>query len=115
MQELHTGYEPGSDRILVFEKHVRLRITFEPGYPRLDCPNGINSAALKESELIRVRGWDHRHVAAGLSDLESLRFQPRPAGNVLRIAELRRGNFFSAKICRSLFRGMAFYYHRGPA
>src|SRR5207247_9553920 len=97
-QELHTGNKPSGDSVLVVEKNARFRIALETSHPRLDCPNGINSAALKESELIRVRSWDHCHVTAGLSDLESLRFQPRPAGNVLRVAELRGGNFFSANI-----------------
>src|SRR5438552_13933019 len=27
----------------------------------------------RSSELIRVRGWDHRHIAAGERDLEVLR------------------------------------------
>src|SRR6476661_9205631 len=104
MQELHTRYEPGCDRILVFEKHVRLRITFEPGYPRLDCPYRVDAAIFKQCELIWIGSRNHHDVAAGLGDVESLRFQPCPARNVLSVAELRCGDLFSAKIGRRLDR-----------
>jgi len=66
--------KPGGDRILVFEKHSRLRITFEPCHPRLDRPYRVNTAILKQCELIRIGSRNHHDVAAGLSDFESLRF-----------------------------------------
>src|SRR4029453_12705146 len=97
---------------LVFEKNARLGIALETSHPRFYCPNSINSATLKESELIRVCGWDYRHVAAGQGDVESVRLQPCPAGNVLRVAEVRGGNFFSAKIRRHLDRRISLHHKR---
>src|SRR5258708_28107358 len=104
MQKLHTRYEPGGDRILVFEKHVRLRMTFEPSHPRLDCPYRVDAAILKQCELIRIGSRNHQDVAAGLGDVESLRFQPCSTRNVLSVAELRCGDLFPAKIGRRLDR-----------
>ena len=108
-QKPHTGYEPGGHRILVFEKHVRLRITFEAGYPRLDCPYRVDAAILKQCELIRIGSRNHHDVAAGLGDVESLRFQPCPTRNVLSVAELRGGDLFSAKIGRPLDRRISLH------
>src|SRR4051812_11306593 len=98
MQELYTRYKPGSDRILVLEKHARLCITFESRYPRLNCPYRVNAAILKQGELIGIRSRNDSHVAAGLSDLEALRFQPSPARNILSVTELRCGDLFASKI-----------------
>src|SRR5262249_30890290 len=56
----------------------------------------------------------HRHVAAGQRDLEAIRFQPCPARNVLCVAELRCGNFFSTKICGCFDRRISFHYQRRP-
>ena len=44
---------------------TRLRIALEPCYPWLDRPYGINTASLKQSELIWIRSWNDGRVATG--------------------------------------------------
>src|SRR4026209_287337 len=104
MQELHAGDEPSRNGALVLKKNPRPCVALEPGYPRLDRPYRINAAILEQWELIRICRWDDQDISTGHRSFEAIGFQPCPAGNVLRIAELWGSDFFSTKICRSLYR-----------
>src|SRR5262249_20613969 len=53
---------------------------------------------LEEKQLIRVPRREHAHVSSSRGDVESLRREPRAAGDVLRVAELRRRDLLSAEI-----------------
>src|SRR5437870_3898895 len=81
----------------------------------LHCPTGLNPASLKKSELVRVRCWDYRHIAAGLRDFKAVCFQPRPTGNVLCVAKLWRCNFFPAKVRWRLDGRIRLYYQSGAS
>src|SRR6266567_6158986 len=108
VEKLYAACKPRCDDIFVLEKYLRLRFALETRDPWLNRPDGVHAAALKQTELIRIGSWDHHHIATHLRDLEPLRLQPRSTGNILRVAELRCGNFFSAKIRRRLDRTIRF-------
>src|SRR5436190_48924 len=108
VEKLYAARKPRCDDIGVLEKYFRFRLALKTRDPWLYGPDRVHPPTLKERELIRIRCRHHRNVAASLGDLESLRLQPSSTGNILRVAELRCGNFFSAKIRRSLDRTIQF-------
>src|SRR6266478_1422851 len=110
VEKLYAACKPRCDDIFVLEKYLRLRFALETRDPWLNRPDGVHAAALKQTELIRIGSWDHHHIATHLRDLEPLRLQPRSTGNILRVAELRCGNFFPAEIRRCLDRAIRFDY-----
>src|SRR5437667_8122691 len=74
VEKFHARNKPGRNNVLILDENARLCFALETRDPRLDCPNRIHSAALKESQLIRICGWHHDHVTAGLRDVEALGF-----------------------------------------
>src|SRR4029453_984145 len=115
IEKLHAACEPGGDDLAIFEKHLPFCLALKPGHPWLDRPDSFNPPPLKKSELIWIVGRHYDHVAAGLSDLKSLRLQPGSTGNVLRITELRCCDFFAPKISRRFNRAIGFDHKRGTA
>src|SRR5712691_5896683 len=84
VKKFHAARKPRCDDIRVLEKYFRFRLALKTRDPWLNGPDRVHPTTLKERELIRIRCGHHRNVAPSLSDLKSLRFQPRPAGSILR-------------------------------
>ena len=115
LQKLHARDQPGREDVLVFEENFRFRFALQSRDPWFDGPDPIDTSALEECQLVGICSRQNRHVTSGLRDFESLRLQPCPAGDVLRVAELRRGDFLSAKISRRFDRSIRFHHQRGAA
>src|SRR4029077_19956702 len=115
VEKFHAARQPGGDDVCVFQKNFAVCLALQPRDPWLNRPYSIHAAALKQSKLIRICGGYDQHIASSLRNLESPRFQPRAAGNVLCVTELWRRDFFSTKIRRGLNWPIWFNNERGAS
>src|SRR5260370_1925021 len=97
-QNFHAARQPRRNDVGVFQKDFAVCLALQPRDPWLNRPNGVDTAALKQTKLIRVCRGQDEDVATGLRNFKSLRFQPGTAGNILSIAKLRRCEPFTAHI-----------------
>src|SRR5207245_139196 len=56
IEKLHAACEPGGYDLAIFEKYLAFCLALKPGYPWLDRPDSIDTAVLKERELIWIVG-----------------------------------------------------------
>src|SRR5579864_123711 len=66
--------------------------------PRFGCPGCVEILPEEERELIRVGHGHDLHVAALIIGLHAVVLEPIAQGDVLRIAELRRGDTLAMEI-----------------
>ena len=74
----------------VLQRDFSAGFEFEAGDPRLDRPRRLERSRLEQRELVGVFRRNDLHVAAARRHGNAALDQPRAAGDVLRVPELRR-------------------------
>ncbi len=98
-QEFDAGNQNGGRDIFFVHENFAARFALQPRNPRLNGPDSIDLFLLEQRQLIGILRRQNLRVTAELRDFQAARRQPRATGNILRVPELRRRNFLSAKIC----------------
>ena len=98
LEERRADDEVGGDvlalgpQVALVDEHVGAALLDEPGGPGLGHPGAVDVAGDERGERLAVGLRLDRHVAAaGVVGLVALVLQPGPQGDVLGVAELRRG------------------------
>ncbi len=115
LQESHARHQHCGRRLRLLDDHLAAGFAFQPRDPRLDRPGRIEFFRLEERELVRVLCREHLGVAAELGDAEAAVDQPRAAGDILRVAELRCGDLFAPEIGGRLQIFVRLHHQRRPA
>ena len=97
-EELDARNQNGGRDIFFVHENFSAGFALEPRDPWLDRPDGVDSFLLEQRKLIGILRRQDLGVAAELRDFQTARRQPRATGNILRVSQLRRGNFLPAKI-----------------
>ena len=78
----------------------------QAGGPRLRSPRGIEVLFQEQGQLVRIGHGDNLDVAALVVRLQAVFLKPVAERDILRVAELRRGNALAVKVFRLVDAGI---------
>ena len=124
LQPAYAANQYRGDHIRLLHQNAGAGHAFQPGNPGLYCPAGVNVALLQELQLHGVRGGGHAAVSCALQRAaQTVAGEPGTAGDILRVAQLGRGDAspleigwgVNVAICRHHERGAAIHGSRKDA
>ena len=115
LQSPVVGDENRRHRILLVEENFCSGVLLQARDPRFNRPHGVEIAALEEHQLLGIGGRYHARLARSECDFHPVVDEPRAAGHVLRIAELRGSYALALEILRGLYPELRVYHERRPA